>query len=933
MDYKKTLNLPSTPFPMKANLAQKEPEQLEKWETSGLYRKIRAAASGRKRFILHDGPPYANGNIHIGTALNKILKDIIVRSRQMSGFDAPYVPGWDCHGLPIEHNVDKELKKKKKNKDEMSQVDVRKMCRAYAENWIDIQREEFKRLGVMGEWENPYLTMNYEYEAIIARECGRFALEGSLFHSKKPIYWCNSCQTALAEAEIEYADEPSPSIFVKFLMKDDISSAYPALKGKRVSVVIWTTTPWTIPANLGIALHPEFDYVAVDTGSDEVLILARDLAADCMERFGIADYTVIADVRAADLEHKRCTHPLYDRDSIVVLGDHVTLEAGTGCVHTAPGHGREDHEVGLKYGLDAYSPVDDRGCFTEEVGMFAGQFVFKANPNINQKLKDNGALLAEEKISHSYPHCWRCKQPVIFRATPQWFISMDKTGLRRRSLTEIDRVQWIPSWGRERIYGMIENRPDWCVSRQRAWGVPITVFFCDDCGEVVVSEETVDHVYNLFREHGADVWLEREAAALVPPGTVCGKCGGKAFTKETDILDVWFDSGVSHAAVLEARDYLRWPADLYLEGSDQHRGWFHSSLLTAVGNRQRAPYKAVLTHGFVVDEQGRKMSKSVGNVVAPKEVIGKYGAEILRLWVSASDYRDDIRISDTILKQLSDAYRRIRNTCRFMLGNLSDFLPSRDAVPHDAMLDIDKYALHTLAALVDKGKKAYDAYEFHVIYHALYNYCTVDLSSFYLDILKDRLYTSPADSVERRSAQTVMHLILDAMVRLMAPILPFTAEEVWKYMPDPEGRTESIHLAAMPEMDAAWTDETLARKWQRLIMVRGEVTKALEASRAKKEIGHPLDAKVTLGAQGEVMAVLQAYEKDLHTIFIVSKTELAAVPSAAGFVSQEIEGLTIGVEAAAGEKCERCWVHDPSVGTIAGHPTLCSRCESQIAAL
>ncbi len=929
MDYKKTLNLPKTGFPMKANLAAKEPNQLKAWESSGLYGRIREASKGRPTFILHDGPPYANGHIHIGTALNKILKDIIIRSRQMSGFDAPYVPGWDCHGLPIEHNVDKELGSKKK---EMTQADVRRKCRTYAEKFIDIQRDEFKRLGVMGEWDNPYLTMNYAYEAVIAKECCKFALDGSLFRSKKPIHWCCSCKTALAEAEIEYADEPSPSIFVKFRLKDDISGDYPALRGKRVFVVIWTTTPWTIPANLGIALHPEFDYVAVDTGAGEALILARALVEDCMKRFGIQDYTVLEDIRPADLERRCCTHPLYDRDSLIVLGDHVTLEAGTGCVHTAPGHGREDHEVGLQYGLDAYSPVDDRGCFTEEVGMFAGQFVFKANAEINRALQEKGALLAEEKIQHSYPHCWRCKQPVIFRATPQWFISMDKTGLRSRSLAEIDQVQWIPSWGRERIYGMIENRPDWCVSRQRAWGVPITVLFCEACGEVVVSEATVDHVYSLFREHGADIWLEKDASELVPPGTVCQKCGGAAFTKETDILDVWFDSGVSHAAVLETRDYLTWPADLYLEGSDQHRGWFHSSLLTAVGNRQAAPYKAVLTHGFVVDEQGRKMSKSVGNVVAPKEVINKYGAEILRLWVSASDYRDDIRISDTILKQLSDAYRRIRNTCRFMLGNLSDFTPSRDAAAYDAMLDIDKYALHTLAALVEKGRKGYDDYEFHVVYHALHNYCTVDLSSFYLDILKDRLYTSPPQSVERRSAQTVMHRILDAVVRLMAPILPFTAEEIWAYMPEADARTESIHLAEMPEVEAEWKNEDLARQWRQLIQIRGEVTKALEASRAKKEIGHPLDARVVIRAEGDALAVLRRYASDLHSVFIVSKADLADAPFEAGYTSTEVAGLAIDVSAAPGGKCERCWVHDPSVGTIAEHPTICTRCMAQIVA-
>jgi len=933
MDYKKTLNLPSTQFPMKANLATREPEQLKAWEQSGLYEKIRKSSAGRKKFVLHDGPPYANGNIHIGTALNKILKDIIVRSRQMAGFDAPYVPGWDCHGLPIEHNVDKELKKKKIDKENMPQAEIRKLCRAYAENYIDIQRSEFKRLGVMGEWENPYLTMNYEYEAIIARECGKFALEGSLFRSKKPIYWCCSCHTALAEAEIEYGDESSPSVFVKFLLKDDLSAEIPALAGKKVSVVIWTTTPWTLPANLGIALHPDFDYAAVETENGEVLILARELIESCMKSFKMSEYKIIADIRAGMLDRKCCSHPLYGRDSLIVMGNHVTLEAGTGCVHTAPGHGREDYEVGLQYGLDAYSPVDDNGCFTEEVGLFQGQFVFKANAPITEKLREQGDLLAEQKIMHSYPHCWRCKQPVIFRATPQWFISMDKTGLRKRSLEEIDRVQWIPHWGRERIYGMIENRPDWCVSRQRAWGVPITVFYCKECGELVVNQATVDHVFELFKEHGADIWLEKSADELVPPGTKCGKCGASSFEKETDILDVWFDSGVSHAAVLEARDYLQWPADMYLEGSDQHRGWFHSSLLTAVGNRGRAPYKSVLTHGFVVDEQGRKMSKSVGNVIAPKEVIDKYGAEILRLWVSASDYRDDIRISDNILKQLSDAYRRIRNTCRFILGNLYDFNPVTDALAYENLTDIDKYAVHTLSGLVEKGIRAYENYDFHVIYHAMYNYCTVDLSAFYLDILKDRLYTSPPKSADRRSAQTVMHSILDAMIRIMAPILPFTAEEIWKHMPEQAGKTESIHMTGLPDAAGFQKNAELAGKWEKILEVRGEVTKALEEARIRKEIGHPLDAAVSIIADGEIADVLKFYEKDLATIFIVSKAGLADGNLEKAFSSEIIKGLQIQVKPAAGEKCERCWVHEESVGTIADHPGICKRCKANLDAM
>ncbi len=935
MDYKDTLNLPKTKFPMKANLTKREPEQLKEWDQTRLYEKIREASKGKELFVLHDGPPYANGNIHMGTALNKILKDIIVRSRQMAGFDAPYVPGWDCHGLPIEHNVDKELGKKKAG---MTLSAVRKQCRAYAERFIDIQREEFKRLGVMGEWENPYLTMNYKYEAIISKECGKFALNGSLFRSKKPIYWCCSCSTALAEAEIEYADESSPSIFVKFLLKDNISEDYPALSGKKTYVVIWTTTPWTLPANLAIALHPDFEYVAVEAllpgkNEKEVLILARELVENCMKSFCIEDYSIIANISPKSLENKKCLHPLFDRDSLVILANHVTLEAGTGCVHTAPGHGREDFEVGLEYGLEAYSPVDDNGCFTSQVPMFEGQFVFKANPLINEKLKETGALLAEEEIVHSYPHCWRCKKPVIFRATPQWFISMDKTGLRKKSLEEIDNVKWIPHWGRERIYGMIENRPDWCVSRQRAWGVPITVFLCKNCGGLVMNEKIIDHVYELFKEHGADVWFEKDTDELMPEGCKCEKCGSTSFEKEMDILDVWFDSGVSHAAVLEARDYLKWPADLYLEGSDQHRGWFHSSLLTAVGNRGRAPYDAVLTHGFVVDEKGRKMSKSVGNVIPPKKVINKYGAEILRLWVAAVDYRDDIRISENILRQLSDAYRRIRNTCRFMLGNLSDFDPASNRIDYNDLYDIDKYILHTLSKLVEKGQKAFDSYEFHVIYHALYNYCTLDLSSFYLDILKDRLYTSPPDSVARRSAQTAMYEILNAIVRLMAPILPFTAEEAWKYMPDEKDRPESVHLTVFPRIKDEWKDENLAKKWEKILEVRGEVTKALEAARAKKEIGHPLDAAVFIKASGEFFNTLKNYEDDLHTLFIVSDARLSDSVSENAFSSSEIEGLYIEVKPAQGEKCERCWVHHPTVGTIDGHPSICKRCMENLKAM
>ena len=924
MDYKKTLNLPTTQFPMKADLAKREPEQLKQWDQSGLYEKIREASTDREQFILHDGPPYANGNIHIGTALNKILKDIVIRSYQMSGYNAAYVPGWDCHGLPIEHNVDKELGKDKMN---MTQSEVREKCRKYAEKFVDIQRKEFKRLGVMGEWDNPYLTMAYEYEAVIARECCKFALEGSLFRSKKPIYWCSTCRTALAEAEIEYHNEVSNSIYVKFPMIDSIADQYPVLAGKKVSVVIWTTTPWTIPANLAVSLHPDFDYAAVDVGDNEVFILAQYLTATCMEIFGINNYSVITRIDAGKLEKMRCRHPLYDRESLIILGGHVTLDAGTGCVHTAPGHGREDYEVGLNYGIDVYSPVNDDGCFTDDVAFFGGKPVFEANKEINAKLRETGMLLSEGRLEHQYPHCWRCKKPVIFRATPQWFISMDKTGLRRKALKEIDQVQWIPHWGRERIYGMIENRPDWCVSRQRAWGVPITVFYCENCEATLMTPEIMDKIYRLFAEKGADEWFDLDTSRWLPEDFKCSKCGHGKFKKETDILDVWFDSGVSHIAVLEARNYLRWPADLYLEGSDQHRGWFHSSLLTSVGLRGHAPYKTVLTHGFVVDEEGKKMSKSIGNVVMPEEVIKKYGAEILRLWVSASDYRDDVRISEKILKQLSDAYRRIRNTCRFLLGNLYDFDPEKDPVSYGQMPEIDRFALHKLQNLIQRTRKAYERYEFHIIYHALFNYCTLDLSAFYLDILKDRLYTSSPNSVMRKSSQTVLYIVLDTIVRLMAPVMVFTSEEIWKHMPEKTDKEASVHMARFPEINESYIDEKLAATWEKLIEIRGEATKALEKARIEKRIGHPLSASVSISVPESMYNILSPYVEDLKSILIVSEALLYTDKKLENaYESEEFKGVLIKVEPASGQKCERCWIHHPDIGKDSRHPAICPKC-------
>ena len=779
MDYKNTLNLPKTSFPMKANLPQREPEYLKKWEENRTYQKLREIAKDRPKWILHDGPPYANGHIHIGTALNKILKDFIIKSRNMAGFNGEYVPGWDCHGLPIEHQVDKELGSKKGS---YTISEKRRLCRKFATEYLNIQREEFKRLGVMGEWENPYQTMSYDYEATIAREFGRFVGKGSVYKGKKPVYWCASCETALAEAEVEYDDHESPSIYVKFPAISDFGERFPALKGKKVFVLIWTTTPWTIPANLAIAFHPDYTYVAAEADG-EVWILAEALLEQVMAKGGKKNYQVLAKMPGKELKGLKCRHPFIDRESVLILANYITLDTGTGAVHTAPGHGQEDYESGLEYNIPIYSPVDDQGRFTPEVAFFAGKFVFDANEDVIRKTKEVGALIHTEPYKHQYPNCWRCKNPIIFRATEQWFISMERNELRRKALAEIDRVKWIPHWGHDRIYGMIQNRPDWCISRQRAWGVPIIAFTCKGCGELLLEERYAEYVSGLFEKDGADAWFDLSPKELLPPGTRCPKCQKDDFEKETDILDVWFDSGVSYAAVLEKRPNLKSPADMYLEGSDQHRGWFHSSLLASVGTRGRAPYDSVLTHGFVVDGEGRKMSKSFGNVIVPDEVISRYGAEILRLWVAAEDYRDDIRISEEILSRLSEAYRRIRNTCRFLLGNLYDFDPEKDAVSDSRLLEIDRWILLRLQKLTARLREAYTAYEFHVVFHSLHNFCAVDLSSLYLDILKDRLYTAPASSTERRAAQTALHKILDAMVRLMATILSFTAEEVWEHLP------------------------------------------------------------------------------------------------------------------------------------------------------
>ncbi len=929
MDYKTTLNLPATDFPMKANLKDLEPRTIARWRDQGTYGLVQRKNAERTRYILHDGPPYANGHIHIGHALNKILKDIIVKYKSLQGFSAPYVPGWDCHGLPIEHQVLKNLGPKK---DAMSKAEIRTLCREYARKFIDIQRDEFKRLGVFGDWENPYLTMNYPYEAAIVRELGKFVGAGSVYKGKKPVYWCGSCETALAEAEVEYADHESPSISVAFALPG-AAKALPKLAGRNVSIVIWTTTPWTLVSNLAVALHPDLDYVAFeDAASGRVLIVAEALLAQSVQKFGIRDPKVIEKFKGSKLEGLKARHPFLDRDSLVILGEHVTLEAGTGAVHTAPGHGQEDYEVGLKYGLDVYAPVDHKARFTKQAGIFVGEHVHKANKGVIALLREKDVLLAEEKLVHSYPHCWRCKNPVIFRATEQWFISMKKNDLLRKVVENANAVTWVPDWGKDRFLSMVQDRPDWCISRQRAWGVSIAAFTCRGCGELLLDKAVIDHVADIVEKEGADVWFTRTPAELLPSGANCPKCGKGDFEKEMDILDVWFDSGVSHAAVLKQRGELSWPADMYLEGSDQHRGWFQSSLLASVGTTGKAPYRTVLTHGFTMDGQGRKMSKSAGNTIAPQDVIEKFGAEVLRLWVSSSDYRDDQRISQEILTQLAEAYRRIRNTCRYLIGNLSDFDPVKDRVRDRGLLEVDRWALLRLQKLIQRVTRAYDGFEFHIVFHSIHNFCAVDMSAFYLDILKDRLYTAKAESVERRSGQTAMYDILYALVRLMAPVLSFTADEVWGYMKG-NGGLPSVFLSDFPKAEEKYIDAGLEERWEKLQAVRGEAAKVLEGLRKDKKIGHSLDAAVTLYAEPGLREFLKGYERDLPFIFIASQVtvaDLKAAPAGA-FASETVKGLSVSAERAEGRKCGRCWMYQESVGNVRDHPQICARCASNLA--
>lgn len=908
-DYKDTLNLPRTSFSMRANLAKREPELMQYWQDIELEKQLLTNGDDRPLFVLHDGPPYANGDIHVGHTLNKVLKDIIVKHRRMTGYFAPYVPGWDCHGQPIEHQVEKNLGGRKSS---ISQSELRTLCREYAMKFVERQKSQFKRLGVHGDWEKPYLTLDPVYEAANIDMFAKMYAKGLIYQGRKPIHWCYSCRTALAEAEIEYADEPSPSVYVRF----PVTSGTPALAGldRPVDFLVWTTTPWTLPANVAVAVHPGADYAIAELGGR--LVIAADALLDTLsEKFG-QTLRKLSTVRGEALAGAECSSPLMPgKSSLVVTADFVALDQGSGCVHIAPGHGAEDYVVGAKYGLPSPMPVDDLGVFTDEAGKYAGLHVTKANSVIVDDLDAAGLLVLAEEVSHSYPHCWRCKRPVIFRATKQWFVSMDEGSLRSHALAAIEDVDWIPAWSVKRITGMVTDRPDWCISRQRSWGVPIPVLYCAKCGEVIAGQSVLSHIERLFRERGADVWFTSSPSELLPTDYACPKCGSDDFTKENDILDVWFESGVSHEAVLKTRPELHWPAELYLEGSDQHRGWFQSSLLTSVGATGEAPYRAVLTHGFLVDGQGRKMSKSLGNVVDPLKVADSLGADILRLWVSSADYSSDIAISDEILQRVVEAYRRLRNTFRFLLGNLDGFDRDRDGVAYAELAPVDKWALMRLHQVTGRVLSGYDSYRFYSVFQSLYNYATVDLSSLYLDIIKDRLYVSAAGSKPRRAAQTVLYDIFYNLTRLLAPILSFTCEEVWQLGNEYWEGPASVHLAAMPAVNEDLIDVSLEREWERILAVRDVASKALEEARALKIIGNSLEARLLLALPSDDLAIMRDHESELAEIFIVSEVEL-----------QEADKVAVEVEVARGLKCIRCWTYKTDVGSSELHPDLCGRC-------
>ncbi|MCA1029996.1 isoleucine--tRNA ligase [Bacillus timonensis] len=912
MEYKDTLLMPKTEFPMRGNLPNREPQVQEKWESVDIYKKVQDHTKGRPLFILHDGPPYANGDIHMGHALNKVLKDFIVRFKSMSGYCAPYVPGWDTHGLPIETALTKNKKVKRK---ELSVAEFRKLCEEYAYEQIDNQREQFKRLGVRGDWENPYITLKPEYEAQQIKVFGDMAKKGYIYKGLKPVYWSPSSESALAEAEIEYQDKRSPSIYVAFEVKDGKN----VLNGKE-KIIIWTTTPWTIPANLGITVHPELEYSVVTVQGD-TFVVASQLLEEVTKQLEWENVSVNKTLKGSELEHVVAKHPLYERDSLVMCGEHVTTDAGTGCVHTAPGHGEDDFIVGQKYGLDVLCPVDEKGYMTSEAEGFEGLFYDEANKVITEKLQEHGALLKLSFITHSYPHDWRTKKPTIFRATAQWFASIKD--FRNELMEAVKETKWVPAWGETRLFNMVRDRGDWCISRQRAWGVPIPVFYAEN-GEPIITDETIDHVSKLFREHGSNIWFEREAKELLPEGFTHEASPNGLFTKENDIMDVWFDSGSSHQSVLEERDDLQRPADLYLEGSDQYRGWFNSSLSTAVAVTGKAPYKGILSHGFALDGEGRKMSKSLGNVVLPSKVMNQLGADILRLWVASVDYQSDVRVSDNILKQVAEVYRKIRNTFRFLLGNLSDFNPTTDSVEELQLREVDRYMLVKLNKLIDKVKHSYETYEFAAIYHAVHNFCTIELSSFYLDFAKDVLYIESPDNKERRAIQTVLYETLLTLTKLVAPILPHTSEEVWSHIDSVT--EESVQLVDMPSSRKIENGQSLESKWDQFMSLRDDVLKALENARNNKVIGKSLNASLTLYPNEKTKELLHSVEENLKQLFIVSEFNIGGSFDEAPENAQNFNQVKIVVGVAEGETCERCWVVSTTIGKDSDHPTLCTRC-------
>ena len=914
IDYNATMNLPKTDFPMRAGLPQREPEMIKKWQDEELYQKLMEKNKELPLYVLHDGPPYANGDIHMGTALNKVLKDIIVKYKNMSGFKAPYVPGWDTHGLPIELKAMKKVGVENIH----SAIELRKVCKEFAEYYVDVQRREFMRLGSIGDYFRPYLTFQPKHEAAQIRVFGEMAKKDFIYKGLKPVYWCPECETALAEAEIEYEEDTCHSIYVKFKVDDDQGKLGSlGVELNKTYFVIWTTTTWTLPGNLAICLGPEYEYVAVKANG-EYYIMAKELVESAMKAAGIEEYSISeTSVKGTDLEYIVYKHPFLDRTGLVIVGDHVTLESGTGCVHTAPGHGVEDYEVCVNHYPDIpiLVPVDGKGVLTVEAGEFKGLTTNEANKAILAKLTELNALFAVEKIIHQYPHCWRCKSPIIFRATEQWFCSVD--GFKEDACKAIEGVQWIPEWGGDRIKGMVTDRSDWCISRQRTWGVPLPIFYCKDCGKVIIDETTIEAVASLFEKEGSDAWFKYEASEILPEGYKC-ECGCTEFTKDHNIMDVWFDSGVSHAAVCDEEHGLAWPADLYLEGADQYRGWFQSSLLTSVAAKGASPYKAVCTHGWVVDGEGKAMHKSLGNGMSPDEVTEKFGADILRTWVASSDYHADIRISPDILKQLSDVYRKIRNTARFILSNLNDFDPDKDSVAVEKLDGIDKWALARMDEILEKCKAAYDKFDFHIVYSTIRDFCTTDLSNFYLDILKDRLYVEKFDSESRRAAQTVIYNILRGMTLCLAPILSFTAEEIWGYLPrSAKDDAGSVFFNQIPEKSGISADEEFMAKWEKIDELRDIVNKALEEARAQKLIGKSLEAKVTLNCGRDWYDFAKSAEGDLVSAFIVSAVEIG---------TSEFDGVDVKVEVAPGEKCERCWTHSHTVGQNAEHPTLCARC-------